>query len=283
MIPEVETKRLGTIFGVDPTVVDQDYALGWMLAGLFSNEKIAKEWIFKGGTSLKKCWFPDYRFSVDLDFTVVGHLETDSVKSFLKESFELTANVSGINWHAEAPVFEMVSDEYGHESVQVRIYHRSSIRYRGSAQSIQIDLSRDEFLAFPPVKRTMYHPYSDTGSLPLVSIPCYTLEEVLAEKLRAVGGQRRYALARDVYDIHQLSESGVDIKKTILVLDKKFEAKGLELHSGIVDDFVKRKADYELDWDHHVRPLEAGESAIFEDAFQKVADLLERVLEAYSS
>jgi predicted nucleotidyltransferase component of viral defense system len=28
--------------------------------------------VFKGGTALKKCYFGDYRFSEDLDFTGVG-------------------------------------------------------------------------------------------------------------------------------------------------------------------------------------------------------------------
>ena len=32
---------------------------------------LADTWIFKGGTCLRKCYYETYRFSEDLDFTVV--------------------------------------------------------------------------------------------------------------------------------------------------------------------------------------------------------------------
>ncbi len=83
MIPEAETRRLAAAKGVDLMVIDLDYALGWLLAGLFSDSAIRDSWIFKGGTSLKKCWFPEYRFSEDLDFTVHGRHDVDMVKNQL--------------------------------------------------------------------------------------------------------------------------------------------------------------------------------------------------------
>lgn len=280
MIPEAETKKLAASFEVDPAIVNQDYVLGWLLAGLFSSEAIKKQWIFKGGTSLKKCWFSEYRFSVDLDFTVVGHLNTETAESLFEEPLEMAAT-SGIDWNAQDPVFETVSDEYGRETIRVILYHRASIRYLGSPQSVRIDLSRDEILAFPIVERSLSHDYSDSDSLPMVSIPCYSLEEVLAEKLRAVGGQRRHAIARDVYDIRQLLSRDVDVQKIIPVLGRKFEAKGLTIHSGIVDSFMERRPDYEYDWARNVAPFDAGASVGFGNVFQSVTDLLQSVLEAY--
>jgi predicted nucleotidyltransferase component of viral defense system len=53
-----------------PHVVEKDYVLGWMLAGIYAHEELAERWIFKGGTCLKKCFFETYRFSEDLDFTL---------------------------------------------------------------------------------------------------------------------------------------------------------------------------------------------------------------------
>ena len=83
MIPESETRRLAAVQGVDLLTVDLDYALGWLLAGLFLEPEIRDNWVFKGGTSLRKCWFPEYRFSEDLDFTVIGSLELEDVKNLL--------------------------------------------------------------------------------------------------------------------------------------------------------------------------------------------------------
>jgi predicted nucleotidyltransferase component of viral defense system len=44
-----------------PSIVEKDYVLGWILAGINAHEELANSWVFKGGTSLKKCYFENYR------------------------------------------------------------------------------------------------------------------------------------------------------------------------------------------------------------------------------
>jgi predicted nucleotidyltransferase component of viral defense system len=41
------------------------------LAAIASEPALSASWIFKGGTCLRKCYYETYRFSEDLDFTVV--------------------------------------------------------------------------------------------------------------------------------------------------------------------------------------------------------------------
>ena len=115
----------------------------------------------------------------------------------------------------------------------------------------------------------------------MVEIPCYSLKEIVAEKLRAVGGQRHYAIARDIYDIHQLISSGVDFESVKSILGEKFAVKGLEIHPGIVTEFVVRRDDYRLDWERRVENLEVGLQVEFDIAFQTVTDMLERIIEVY--
>lgn len=52
-----------------PEVVEKDYVLGWLLAGI-ATLPMGTLWIFKGGTCVKKCFFETYRFSEDLDFSL---------------------------------------------------------------------------------------------------------------------------------------------------------------------------------------------------------------------
>lgn len=52
-------------------VVEKDYVLGWALWAVGSDEELNRTWCFKGGTSLKKCFVETYRFSEDLDFSVL--------------------------------------------------------------------------------------------------------------------------------------------------------------------------------------------------------------------
>jgi predicted nucleotidyltransferase component of viral defense system len=43
--------------GLRPDVVEKDYILGWLLAGISNHPALANTWVFKGGTCLKKCYF----------------------------------------------------------------------------------------------------------------------------------------------------------------------------------------------------------------------------------
>jgi len=58
--------------GVPLDVVEKDFALGHVLASIYRGAELADVLVFKGGTALKKAYFGDYRFSVDLDFTAVA-------------------------------------------------------------------------------------------------------------------------------------------------------------------------------------------------------------------
>jgi predicted nucleotidyltransferase component of viral defense system len=103
-------------------------------------------------------------------------------------------------------------------------------------------------LIFPAVARTLRHPYSDVSQLPLTLIPCYDLTEMLAEKLRAVAGQRRFAIARDIYDIHQLVGAGVSLELVRQALPAKLAAKGLPPDTISVASLVQRRPGFENDW-----------------------------------
>ncbi|MBW1802624.1 MAG: nucleotidyl transferase AbiEii/AbiGii toxin family protein [Deltaproteobacteria bacterium] len=58
-------KRLG----IPWEVLERDYVLSWILAGVSRVDGLRDTLIFKGGTALKKCFFGNYRFSEDLDFS----------------------------------------------------------------------------------------------------------------------------------------------------------------------------------------------------------------------
>jgi len=74
MISEAEIRRSAAAANVDPMVIDLDYSLGWFLLGMLKTGSRFGNLVFKGGTCLRKCYFPDYRFSEDLDFTATKYL-----------------------------------------------------------------------------------------------------------------------------------------------------------------------------------------------------------------
>src|SRR6185312_15890984 len=87
MIDKREILETASSFSLLPNVVEKDFVLGWILAGINAHEDIAESWVFKGGTCLKKCYFETYRFSEDLDFTLrdESHIDEEFLNSVLKE------------------------------------------------------------------------------------------------------------------------------------------------------------------------------------------------------
>ena len=76
MIPQSNLSRLANRLAkaggrrIPESVLERDYCLSWFLGGL-SQSPVRDRLIFKGGTALKKCYFPDYRFSEDLDYSAI--------------------------------------------------------------------------------------------------------------------------------------------------------------------------------------------------------------------
>ena len=58
---------------IPETVLERDYCLAWFLVGL-SRIRLCDQMVFKGGTALKRCYFADYRFSEDLDFSLADEI-----------------------------------------------------------------------------------------------------------------------------------------------------------------------------------------------------------------
>jgi predicted nucleotidyltransferase component of viral defense system len=97
---------------LNPHVVEKDYVLGWLLAGINEHPILKTSWVFKGGTCLKKCYFETYRFSEDLDFTVrdPSHIN----EGFLRETFFEIAEWVSENSGIEIPDDRMLFDAYSH-------------------------------------------------------------------------------------------------------------------------------------------------------------------------
>src|SRR4051812_18276972 len=85
MIDRREILDTASRVSLNPHVVEKDYVLGWLLAGIREHPELADSWVFKGGTCLKKCFFETYRFSEDLDFTLRDDAQIE--EGFLKRVF----------------------------------------------------------------------------------------------------------------------------------------------------------------------------------------------------
>ena len=120
-------------FGLAANVIEKDYVLGWTLAGISQHPVFGENWVFKGGTCLKKCYFETYRFSEDLDFTISksSHLDEAFLTEGFKEIAEWIYDSAGIEIPQELIRFNVYENNRGGLSAQGRIGYRGPLQKRG--------------------------------------------------------------------------------------------------------------------------------------------------------
>ena len=227
-------------------VVEKDYVLGWVLAGIGTEPALRDGWVFKGGTCLKKCYLETFRFSEDLDFTVLpgGPVEQQDVLDHLDGMLRRIGQESGIDFTVREPRIEVRPTG----SLEARIYYRGPRQTRTPA-SVRLDLTRDEVVACPPVMRPIQHLYPDELPAPATT-RCYSLEEVFAEKIRALGERGR---PRDLYDVVFLMDLPALVDHADLVqstLTAKCASKGVPEPSFESVATGSRRAELEATWDN---------------------------------
>jgi len=248
MIDRQEILEFAREVGLDPNVVEKDYVLGWMLAGIAQHPRARDTWLFKGGTCLKKCYFETYRFSEDLDFTLLdgSHVDEAFLRQIFVEITEWIYNESGIELPEEARAFEVYINPRGNKSAQGRVGYRGPMQRQADLPRVRFDLTNDERVVREGVRRRVHHPYSDQpeGGIHVLA---YCFEEVFAEKLRALTERQR---PRDLYDVVHLHRHETDADRAAVreVLRAKCEFKGIAVPTFETIRSSPQHAELRADW-----------------------------------
>jgi len=220
-------------------VVERDYAIGHVLAALYSSTSLREALVFKGGTALKKAYFGDYRFSVDLDFTAVGGARGDPLEAHIREAAERVA--AGLSVYGPFGVqAARRPEQQEHPSGQEAF--RLAIQFPWHSRplcSIKLEITVDEPLLLPAALLPLLHGYDEALD---VMLKCYGLEEIVAEKLRTtLQAQKRLMegrwprnCARDYYDLWRLCAEGaesVDLEQVADILPEKCRVRGVQAES----------------------------------------------------
>jgi predicted nucleotidyltransferase component of viral defense system len=238
-------------FGLTANIIEKDYVLGWLLAGISNHPELGSTWIFKGGTCLKKCYFETYRFSEDMDFTVLhsDHQDETFLINLFKEIAGWVYDASGIEIPHELIRFDVYTNPRGKMSVQGRLAYRGPLLPRGDLPRIKLDLTDDEVLVLDPADREVHHPYSDRPDNG-IHVQCYCFEEVFAEKIRALAERLR---PRDLYDvIHLYRHDSAKHDRAIILdtLEKKCAFKGISVPTMEILESKPERAELETEWEN---------------------------------
>lgn len=214
--------RKADLDGLTARTVERDYVLAHVLTAISANDSQA-QLVFKGGTSLRLCHFDDYRYSADLDFSLVDGLDVNGAFQIVERALEECRESIGF------PVLFLNSET------------PRKIEYVGplgaKPRSLKLDLADDE-----PVESTTIRPivvrYEDQGSDQCL---VYTLEEITAEKLRCVIQRLQ---CRDLYDLNELLVAcDIDPQVVWPVFERKTRHRGFD-----PDDFARRFDERTREW-----------------------------------
>lgn len=206
------------------SLIEKDYYLTLILSQIY---ELSENLVFKGGTCLNKVYYAYYRLNEDLDFSMIlPQYEAtraqrckciqpvkDKIEKFIKQ-------------------FGMRLDDAGNagrnESKQYVFYfvYQSALREVEAKIKLEIGLRFNplDVIEKHPVQHIFLHPFTADPLFDGGQINCLSLNELIAEKLRA-GAIRKAITPRDFYDIDFVLRNQFDLtnKEVITMFKKKLQ------------------------------------------------------------
>jgi predicted nucleotidyltransferase component of viral defense system len=220
--------------GVDAAVVERDYVLAHVVAQLHRAKPADRgRLVFKGGTALRFVHVGEYRYSADLDFTVLGG-SAEAATAALADVLEAARH------HTEMPQLELTTAD------------SPAIAYvgplgAGKPRRIKLDVADDERVESVEQRTILQDVWEDLPDP--VAFDVYPIEEIAAEKLRCV---IQRVQCRDLYDLFRLVEDmSVSLAEVRPLFERKAEAKGLDPGS-FAERFEDRATRYRRRWDEEM-------------------------------
>ena len=225
---------------IPESVLERDYCLSWVLIGL-SKTQLSQWLAFKGGTALKKVYFPGYRFSEDLDFTLRQDVPWEAIE---REWGQLARWVQE---HVGIGAEFLERDANSHANT-----HTFYIGLRGPVQRVnpdrlKVDITIRELMCQQIEHRPLLREYEEYDDLEEAQVPVYGIEEVAAEKLMALVDRARNE-PRDLYDLWYLSTNqGIHWPELADCLARKYRFRNVDPAS-LIDAYDSKRERFERLW-----------------------------------
>lgn len=199
MIQRDEIEFKAVEFDILRPNVERDYVFGWLLKSIYENDYLRTRFVFKGGNCLRKAFYPDTRFSADLDFSVREAIDAELVGREINNACLEAQAACGVEFIIDRNTFvagPMV--DATRRSFKGRVYFTDFFGNQDDLTiSIKLDVTEFDRLHLPPTTRKLIHPYSDSEACN-AELQCMALEEVVASKLKCLI-QRRHS--HDLFDL----------------------------------------------------------------------------------
>lgn len=203
MIERDEIEAASSEFEIHTTNVQRDYVFGWLLYAVYNHPYLAGLLILKGGNSFRKGYFPNTRFSSDLDFSTQQALDLERFGAAMAECCDIAQSASGIQFLSERNSMveakrAIVGPNVDGKIYKGKVFFKDFYGIESSVEiSVRMDVTEFDRLYLPVSSVPLIHPYSDATACS-VELRCVAVEEGLASKLKCLL-QRRHS--HDLYDL----------------------------------------------------------------------------------
>jgi len=257
--------------GMVAAAVEKDFWVCWILNKIFSHQTLSQQLLFKGGTSLSKCFELIERFSEDIDLILDWNLLTDE-DPYVERSnrqqdlFNKRVNAVGLSYVKETlynnltQVFDGVGQlDSGDENKKELIFHYpKSFESEYIKSEVLIEVSPVSAMA--PNRDVVIQTYAAKQFPKLfekTDIDVKTIEarKTFWDKVTILHGEShrpddkpqpdRYS--RHYYDVYQMLDTWVkqeamddiELLKSVAAFKKKFYPQGWANYQAIIDDNIQ--------------------------------------------
>jgi predicted nucleotidyltransferase component of viral defense system len=224
-------------------VLERDYCLAWFLVAL-ARTPLRERLAFKGGTALKLCYFTNFRFSEDLDFTLTAETTFERIRQALDLVFVEAQRASGI-------VFRFAREDPGTRVNSHTFYlaYEGPLPAPSAGREVKVDITIREHLAFPLMQQAILRGYQEYTDLPgRVALEAYSLDEIAAEKVVALMDRARNE-PRDLYDTWYLvAGDHVNLVGLVEAIEQKWAFRGRRL-ADVRKEFRAKEIRYQRLWE----------------------------------
>ncbi len=269
MIPQSNLSRLSNRLAksggrrIPEAVLERDYSIAWFLIGL-SKVALRQKLAFKGGTALKRCYFADYRFSEDLDFTLLEALTFEQLKADLEPIYMEVTRASGITFR-----FSREDSTKHQNSYTFYLGYEGPLPRTSTGKEIKVDVTVKEHLVFPVEERAVLKSYDEYFDLPENQrILCYGLPEIATEKTVALLDRAR-SEPRDLYDLWNLiSNASISLSDLTDAIEQKLQFRNKPVEE-VRGEFDKKEARLKKAWETRLA-TQMSELPEFEGVYRAV-------------
>ena len=254
LLTHQQIRSIAASHNVPYQTIEKDYALTELLLTVSKFPKLNKM-VFKGGTSLKKIHFANFRFSEDLDFTCYEDISEDLVNFLLN-------NIDSMNFNF-TKIKNIESKKVG---TTFRIMYKQTDKLESS---IRFDLSMRGDVFLKTVSKPVMSIYEQFPNN--IILHTMDIEEIMAEKVRAVVYSKH---VRHLYDIYFMNLNGININSDLV--RKKYETiYKEEFDISKIDSRITEKKER---WIQELKPFVIDKIPPFDDVASHVSKLISNAM-----